>query len=443
MLTFIFLCKFAPRKQKYMSNIYDKDRFYKILKFFACRHIRRSFKRYHVIGKENIPDDGMCIFGINHSNALTDALSVILSTPGYQLFMARADIFQSKFWGPLLRRLKMLPIYRMRDGIDAVRDKNSAVIDEAIDSIYHGVPLYLFPEATHRAMHSLRSLSKGIFHIAFQAHEKYGDRKPVYIVPVGIEYGDYFRFRSTALVSFGKPINITEYLNDNTDKSEPEKLLELKSVLTERLASLISYIPDNEDYDAIWELVKMRAGLPPVSLKRRRDRNQRFIRKFVEFSKKEPEKAKTLFEKVRAFTKHRKEKNISVISVSKKRPGWNMLWKTLMVILGFPIFLVSGAVSVPIWGIASIIISRLKDKAFSNSVNFAVEMLMHPLTLAVGTTLLFCLTPWQVAILGTIFVYYSYVFTFDYYQYIRKWLSDIRWTFSRELRKEFKELKKL
>lgn len=426
-----------------MSNIYDKDWFYRVLKFFACRHIRRSFKRYHVIGKENIPDDGLCIFGINHSNALTDALAIILSLSGYQLFMARADIFQSKTWGAFLRRLKMLPVYRMRDGIDAVRDKNAAVIDEAIESMYHGVPLYLFPEATHRTMHSLRPLSKGIFHVAFQANEKYGDKKPVYIVPVGIEYGDFFRFRSTALVSFGEAINVTEYLNDNTCKSEPEKLVELKEMLTGRLASLISYIPDNEDYDAIWELTKMHAGLPPVSLKRRRDRNQRFIRKYVDFSKKEPEKAKTLFEKVKVFTKHRKEKKISVISVSKRRPGWNMLWKTLMVILGFPIFMVSGTVSIPVWGITSIITNKLKDKAFSNSVNFVVELLMHPLMLAVGTTLLFCLTPWQVAVIGIVFIYYSYVFTFDYYQYIRKWLSDIRWTFNRELRDEFNELKKL
>ncbi|MCQ2322148.1 MAG: 1-acyl-sn-glycerol-3-phosphate acyltransferase [Bacteroidales bacterium] len=426
-----------------MSKIYDKDWFYRALKFFVCRHIRRSFKRYHVIGKENIPDDGILIFGINHSNALTDALAIILSSPGYQLFMARADIFQSKIWGAVLRRLKMLPIYRMRDGIDAVRDKNAAVIDEAIESMYHGVPLYLFPEATHRAMHSLRSLSKGIFHMAFQADEKYGDKKPVYIVPVGIEYGDFFRFRSTALVSYGEPINVTEYLKDNISKSEPEKLVELKEILTGRLTSLISYIPDNEDYDAIWELTKIHAGQPPVSLKRRRDRNQRYIRKYVDFSKKEPEKAKTLFEKVMAFTKHRREKKISVISVSKRRPGWNMLWKTLMIILGFPILMVSGAVSIPIWGVASTVINRLKDKAFSNSVNFVVELLMHPLMMAVGTTLLFCLTPWQVAVIGTVFIYYSYVFTFDYYQYIRRWLSDIRWTFNRELRDEFNGLKKL
>lgn len=122
--------------------------------------------------------------------------------------------------------------------------------------------------------------------MAFQADEKYGDKKPVYIVPVGIEYGDFFRFRSTALVSYGEPINVTEYLKDNISKSEPEKLVELKEILTGRLTSLISYIPDNEDYDAIWELTKIHAGQPPVSLKRRRDRNQRYIRKYVDFSKK-------------------------------------------------------------------------------------------------------------------------------------------------------------
>ena len=424
-----------------LKKIQEQDWFYKTLKFFVCRHIRRSFKRYHVVGRENIPTDGACIFGINHSNALTDALAMILSNRGYQLFMARADIFQNKLAGTLLRRLKMLPIYRMRDGLDAVRDKNAAVIDEAIDSIYDGVPLYLFPEATHRAKHSLRPLSKGIFHIAFQANEKYGDKKPVYIMPVGIEYGDYFRFRSTALVSFGKPINITEYLKNNTGKTEPEKLLDLKNILTERLAELISYIPDNEDYDAIWELVKIKAGLPPVSLKRRRNRNKRYISKMVNFSKKEPEKAAALFEKVRAFTKHRKEQGVSVTSVAKKRPFWRTLWKTLAITIGLPLFLVAAVVSSPIWIVAVSIIHGLKDKAFSNSVNFVVELLMHPLVMAVGIPLLFCLVKWPIAVAGSIFLYYSYMFFYDYCQYVRRWMSDIRWIFSKGLRKEFNDIK--
>lgn len=424
-----------------MSKIYEKDWFYKAFKFHVCRHIRRSFKRYHVIGRKNIPQNGLLIYGINHSNALTDALALILSTTDYQLFMARADIFQNKFLGSILRRFKMLPIYRMRDGIDAVRDKNTKVIDEAIDAMYHGVPLYLFPEATHRAMHSLRSLSKGIFHMAFQANEKYGDKKPIYIVPVGIEYGDYFRFRSTALVSYGQPINITEYLKNNEGKTEPEKLLELKQILTERLASLISYIPDNENYDAIWELTKIKSGLPPVSLRKRRDRNKRFIGKFVDFSQKETEKAKILFDKVREFTKHRKEKNVSVVSVSKKRPGWNMMWKTLMLILGFPFFIVFAVVSSPIWVTTRMIINRLKDKAFGNSVNFVVELFVHPIIMIVGGVLLFLFTPWPIAVAGIILIYFSYVFFFDYCQYIRKWMSDIRWNFNRKLREEFKKLK--
>lgn len=424
-----------------MSKIQDQDWFYRIFKVYLCHHIRRSFKRYHVTGKENIPTDGACIFGINHSNALTDALAVVLSRRDYQLFMARADIFQNKITRAFLRRLKMLPIYRKRDGLDAVRDKNNAIIDEAIESIFDNVPLYLFPEATHRAKHSLRPLSKGIFHMAIQAEEKKQDNKPIYIVPIGIEYGDFFRFRSTALVSFGKPINVTEYLNNNTEKTEPEKLLELKNIFTEQLSKLISYIPDNEDYDAIWELVKIKAGLPPVSLKKRLEINKNYIAEILEFSKNNPEEAKVLFDKTRTFTKHRKERGISVTSVAKKRPFWRTLWKTFMVTIGLPFFLVAAVVSCPIWIVAKSIINRLKDKAFSNSMNFVVEFFIHPLVMAVGTTMLFCLVKWQIAIIGTIFLYYSYVFFYDYCQYVRKWMSDIRWIFSNKLRTEFNDLK--
>lgn len=423
-----------------MGKIQDDNKLYSFCKIFVNYHTRRSFKRFRVIGKDNIPQNAACIFGSNHCNTLMDALVLLASTKGKKVFIARGDIFNNAFTAKILKWLRILPIYRMRDGLDSVRNKNGAVIEQAVDVIRDEVPLYLFPEATHRTKHSLRQLSKGIFHIALEANKKFGNEKPVYIVPTGLEYGDYFRFRSTVLVSYGEPINVTEYVKEHGGETEAVIINELKTILKERMAKLISYVPDDADYDAIWEMTKIRAGQRSLPLKIKLRRNKRFISKILEFREKDPEKAKGLFQRVVEFTKHRKEHAISVCSASMKRPLWRMALKTFVVLLGLPIFLAAAVVSSPIWIVASIILNNLKDKAFRNTVNYCVELVMHPLVMAVGVTLMFCLMPWEWALLGSVFLYFSYVYFFDYCEYIRLWMSGLRWMFNKELRKEFKEL---
>ena len=423
-----------------MGKIQDDNRLYSIVKPFVDHHTRRSFTRFHIIGKENIPKDGACIFGSNHCNTLMDALVLLATSRRKKVFIARGDIFKNPHIAKILKWLRILPIFRMRDGIGSVRDKNGDTIDQAVDVIRDEVPLYLFPEAAHRTKHSLRQLSKGIFHIALAANSQFGHEKPVYIIPVGLEYGDYFRFRSTILVNYGKPINVTEYMKEHEGENEAVIINNLKAMLTESMAGLISFVPDDADYDAIWEMTKIRAGRLPLTLKMRLRRNRRFIDKALKFRDKEPEKAKALFEKVNEFTKHRKEQGISVTSVAMRVPFWRTLLKTLLVLLGLPFFIAAATVSSPIWITASFILNGLKDKAFRNTVNVCVELILHPLIMASGVTLLFCLVPWEFAILGSIFLYYSYVFYFDYSEYVRIWTSDLRWTFNKSLRREFKEL---
>ena len=423
-----------------MGKIQDDDKLYSFVRPFVDHHTHRSFTRFHVIGRENIPRDGACVFGSNHCNTLMDALVLLATSRQKKVFIARGDIFKNRRTAKILKWLRILPIFRIRDGIGAVRDKNGDTIDQAVDVLHDEVPLYLFPEAAHRTKHSLRQLSKGIFHIAIEANRQFGHKKPVYIVPVGLEYGDYFRFRSTVLVNYGKPINVTEYMKEHEGENEAVIINNLRAILAERMSELISYIPDDDDYDAIWEMTKIRAGRLPITLNMRLKRNKRFIAGILKFRDSEPEKAKVLFEKVNEFTKHRKEQGISVTSVAMRKPFWRTLLKTLLVLLGLPLFIAAATVTSPIWIIASFIINNLKDKAFRNTVNVCVELLLHPLIMAAGVTLLFCLVPWEFAVIGSIFLYYSYVFYFDYSEYVRIWTSDLRWTFNKGLRREFKEL---
>lgn len=418
-----------------MAKIQDDNALYTFLKFIVDIHIRKSYRHYKVVGQENIPENAACIFSANHTNTLMDALVLITSSKEKKVFIARGDIFKNPFIAKLMHFCRILPIYRIRDGFKNVKDNNSEIIDKAVDVVHDNVKLFLYPEAAHRTKHSLRQLSKGIFHIALQANQQFGHERPIYIIPTGIEYGDYFRYRSSALISFGKAINVTEFVNQHKDENEAVIMNGLRDLLSQNMASLISFIPDNEEnYDAIWELTKIKAGTSD-SLESRLERNQKTIKEILEFKEREPEKAEELFEKVNKFTKKRKKKGISIKSVTKEKPCLSVLWKTFAAILGLPLYAVAAVSTLPIWLLTMILKKSIKDKAWSNTVSFGVELILHPLMMLACIITTFSLLPWELALAGSVLYYFCYMYFVDFNEFIRKWASDVRWMFNKKLRK--------
>lgn len=418
-----------------MAKIQDDNKLYSFLRPYVDYHIRKAFRRYQVVGTENIPQNAACIFGANHTNTLMDALVLLCMSREKKVFIARGDIFKKPTIAKIMFFLRILPIYRIRDGFKSVKDNNAEIIDKAADVIHDEVKLFLYPEASHRTKHSLKQLSKGIFHIAMEANEKFGHEKPIYLIPTGIEYGDYFRYRSTALISFGQAINVTEYVAQHKNESEAVIMNGLRDLLAEGLIKKISYIPDNdEDYEAIWELTKIKSGLSG-DLQERLQRNQKIIKEILEWKVREPEKAKNTFEKVNEFIKTRKKKRISVTSVNKKNILGTVIWKTLVTLLGLPLYAVSAIANLPIWMVTMFLKNSFKDKAWGNTVSFGVEYILHPLLMILCTTLTFCLLPWEIALACCIVFYFSYIFFVDFSEFIRRWASDVRWLFCKE-RKE-------
>ena len=421
------------------KKIQDPDFWYSFLLPYVNWNTRRAYRRFEVHGKEHLPKDSAVIFGVNHSNTLMDALVLLSADNIRKVFIARGDIFKNPVVAKILNFLRILPIFRIRNGVAAVR-QNDDSLNKAVDVIHDHVDLYLFPEGTHRTKHSLMRMGKGLFHIALDANKQFGDKNPVYIIPTAIEYGDYFRYRSTAMINFGEPINVTEFIHNTTEENEAVTINQLKDILGEEISKLFTYIPDDEDYDAIWEIVKMKNEKRAGGLYKKMLRNRATVEKVLKYREEQPEQAKNLFERVMAFAQERRRQKISVMSTAKKYPLVNFLWKFIVLLIGLPFFVASAAVNLPVWLTTLIIKGKLKDKAFSNTVSFGVKLVLFPIVFVVGTILLFCNLPWYWALAGTVLLFYSYSLFVDYCELCRRWISDVRWTFKDKLRKQYKAL---
>ena len=314
-----------------MSQIQDKDKLYTFLRPYVDWMFRRSYRRFQYAGKENIPTDGAIIYAPNHTNALCDAMAVLGIDHSRKVFVARADIFRKPKVAKILTWLKIMPIRRIRDGIDEVRHNDETII-KAVETLHAGVPFCILPEGTHRPKHSLLPLSKGIFRIALQANDDFGTEKPVYIVPVGLEYGDFYHLWNDLTVNIGKPLNVTQFALNHNNLDRPQLILALREELTLRMREQIMWVPDDEQYEQNW--AKLKAN-PPAPFNR--------------------------------FNNN----------------SWPEWLSVLFIILLAPLFIVSLALTVPFWVARIIICRKVQDPAFHNSVQYVWQLIYNTLTLCI------------------------------------------------------------
>ena len=196
-----------------MSKISDYPLSFSIVRNYVVFTFKRYYSEYIVLGRENIPSDSPVIFAPNHINALMDAIAIHSIAP-YKvpvIFLARADIFKNKKAAQLLKSAKILPAFRMRDGMENL-SKNNEVFEQCVEILDQNKILGIMPEGNQGEQRKLRPLVKGIFRIAFTAQHKYDSKSKVKIIPVGIDYGDLAKYGKHIIINIGKPIEVSDYM---------------------------------------------------------------------------------------------------------------------------------------------------------------------------------------------------------------------------------------
>ena len=230
-----------------MTKIIQKyDYRYALGRFVSNIVMRLYHRKIWVSGVENIPKDTPVVFGPNHQNALIDALAVIYAVPGQPVFLARADIFQKGFLRWAFRGMKILPVYRIRDGKDSLAN-NDDVFNEAKGVLVDKKFLALFPEAVHNPLRRLLPLKKGIPRIVFLTEADYNFSLGTVVVPVGIYYSDTDRFDETLQIQFGKPVEVAQF--KELFSTNPQKAhIALRDAMAEGMRPLMIDIKDKQHY---------------------------------------------------------------------------------------------------------------------------------------------------------------------------------------------------
>ena len=369
-------------------KIYKNNVIYNLLLKYVLFCYNFAFSKISIRGTENIPTDGAVIFAPNHTNAFMDAFTVLKVAKSPVVFVARADVFRNPIAAKIFNFFKIMPIMRMRDGRENLK-KNDQIMQAAVEVLRHKVPFGIFCEGTHRMKHSILPLVKGVFRIALQADEALNGEMPVYIVPMGIEYGSYTRYRSTISVQVGEAFNVSEFNIQHKDKTQPELMNIMREELSSRISSLYHCVPDDEDYEAILDFCYLKnngevktqiSHFNSKSPYETMQKNRQTVSELLQLKETNPTEYQQLISKAHQFATLRRKLNISDETLYRRPTTKTLIIRILTLIITLPYFLFSAIIDLPVslitWLLFHFII---EDGAMKNSLRLVIVLLVYPL----------------------------------------------------------------
>jgi 1-acyl-sn-glycerol-3-phosphate acyltransferase len=410
------------------ENIEKYSAGYALLKTVAgFWHNNIFYRKVIVLGRENYNPNDHLIFAPNHQNALMDALAVLFTTRDRLVFLARADIFKKKLIASILYFLKILPVYRIRDGFSSLKG-NDEIFTKTIDVLKSRSGLVILPEGDHAGFRRLRQLKKGICRVAFQSEEATDYSLNIKIVPVGLEFSHYTRFRQVLTVAYGKPIEVSEFVEHY--KTSPERALnELREKLSSEMKGNMVHIDSEEDYEAIDELRSIINGKFSDDVKFPKFiRDRILIEKLNKLKISDPSAYKKICSLSMKVKKDAGDLNINYRLLGKKKHplGW-LIAGMASLIPGFPIFLYGNIFNLTFVKIPLMQSRKIKDPQFRSSISYAVSLVLAFIFLPVYLILsLFIFSTWWIGLLVFLTLPLSWLFAWNYSLYFNRLIGGFR-----------------
>lgn len=388
------------------------------------------FKRIQVTGLKNVYIHKTTIIAPNHQNTAMDALAVLGVLGKSIVWLARADMFKTKAARMVLQSMKIMPIFRQRDGLKALAN-NEKVFEKCIDVLESGTSMALFPEATHWGFRRLRETKKAVPRIAFLAESKHNFELDVHVIPTGIYYENYENPRSNLLVNFGEPISVKQFqalYNENPQQAQQELKEAIDAGMKKQMLTIQHFDEEYEAYDLLRYIcadeVTNRYGIPGMYVKKRFNIHKKVVELLDVAQKQNPEIHAEIMAKTTAYKLNLKKHGFRDWVVEQLKTGaLRIFLHSIALLLTLPVFVVGYILHAYLFhGFAAIAKKAAKDKLFRSTITFALSFVILPLVYAIYSVIwlvVFNMPTWSLApfIVG---IFASAFWSYDYARLAKK-----------------------
>ena len=379
------------------------------------------YRKVIVLGLDNIHPDDHVIFAPNHQNALMDALAVLFTHKGQPVFLARADIFKKKIIASILYFLKILPVYRLRDGFASLKG-NDEIFNKTIDVLKNKNGLVILPEGDHAGFRRLRQLKKGICRVAFQADEATNFKLKIKIIPVGLEFTNYSSYREVLTVVYGKPIEVADYYDEY--RESPERALNsLRNRLSSEMKKVMIHIDSEQDYEAIDELRNIINGSFSDDTKTPKIyRDRLLVEKMNRLNNTNPDLYRKICDLSLQVRKDTRDLRLNYpVLAKKKHPLALLIAVATGLVISFPLFIYGNIFNITFLEIPNLQTRKIRDVQFHATMRYGISFVLALVLLPIFLFLSFLIFPnWLIAIPVFLSIPLSGLFAWNYFQFFRR-----------------------
>ncbi len=419
------------------EQIHKHDNLYNLLRAFAMFGFRNFYRRIQVKGRENIPYGSHFIITPNHQNALMDAMAVLFAVNDIPIvFLARADIFKNKRQKKMLTTFKMLPVYRIRDGVQELT-KNEEIFERSVNIVTDRVPVCLMPEGNHGGKRRLRKFVKGAFRVALKAQEMSGKENNVLILPIGIDFQNYSKIHQDLLIIIGKPINVQDYISEYSD-NQAKGLNSLRDRVAEEMKKIMIHIKNEELYEMyqnlrqIWnKRMRQLAGIQGKSLFDKFNADKIMISILDYAYETETDTLRDLSEKTDSYLRKLNALKIRNWVISRKGfPVTKIILVLIALLITMPVALYGFLNNALPYHLPVRFTRKVKDLQFLSSFKFVLALLLFPGFYIIQTIII-------AIFINSIWVAFAYLISLPFTGYLalywslwfKKWKSALKYKY--------------
>jgi len=410
------------------------DRFqrpYAFVKAWAQWGLKRYFRKLQVVNYERyVPREGALFIAANHQNAFLDPVIISATSKKYHQtnFITRSDVF-NPITDRIFKLLKMVPIYRQRDGGSEAIRKNEEMFQVYTDLLLEEEAFTIFVEGDHGRKRRLRPLRKGIGRIAHQTLEEANYDLAFHIVPAGLHYHDHDRFYSDMLLVYGPPIDLAAY--HELFQQQPAKAInQLRADLTAAMREVMIDIRHEAYYPLIDQLRAWMA--PDLAKAQHADPSDLYdvflaekdlIAALEDAAEREDPVIERLDAEVKGYRMKLRINQLSDETVAEgAMPQARLVQESVVIGLTAPLFAYGYLNHLPLVLLAKFLPpSLVKDPVYTPSIRFALGIFVTPLLYLLQTLVVGSLAGWGWGLLYLLSLLPTGSFAVHYWHRVKRW----------------------
>lgn len=359
---------------------------YQVLRNIIGFCLNLYYKEIKIKNKKALPKDGPLLIISNHPNTLVDAFVVGYLCPRPIHFLAKATFFNTSLKRKLLSRLNIVPINRVSDGKTSGIDNNDS-FNRCYETLEQGKVIAIFPEGTSFLEHHLRELKTGAARVILETVQRNNGNLKVSIIPVGINYTEGYKFRSSLLVNIGNPVDYSEEIKIYAD-NHSLAARQLTQKFHDELSSLLISFREKTQEKLALKLHHIFTSSYIKNDKNGVEKEVELLRKIQQQLNKIESETPEKYEEIEISTENLLQK----LNEIELKPSFldrriklrmfirQLLFSFIFIILGFPVFIFGIIHNLVIYKCVDTLVPRLtKDIEYYAPLSILLSMVLYPL----------------------------------------------------------------